>query len=99
MTSVQVNRLRERWWMRGGLIAMALLVVATGLCLFDQDEDGSGGGIVHPDLCLVMLLVTLAGVPLAGLLAAGPAVDLAWAGPYAIALRVPSPPPKLASLR
>jgi hypothetical protein len=85
--------------MRVGLFAMALLTLATGLCLFDQDEDGSGAGIVHPDLCLVMLLVALAVVALAGLLPAGSAVDFALPGPYAIALRVPSPPPKLASLR
>ena len=41
--------------MRGAVIAAALLVLATGFCLFDQDEDGSGGGVTPPDLCLGML--------------------------------------------
>lgn len=99
MMSVQVDRLRERWWVRGAVIAVALLALAAGLCLFDQDEGGSSAGGAHTDLCLVMLLVPPALMPLVGLLPAGPVADFLLPARSAVALHVPIPPPKLASLR
>ena len=84
--------------MRGAVIAAALLVLATGFCLFDQDEDGSGGGVTPPDLCLGMLALSLAVTALVGLLAAGWVVSPRFVVARAFALHVPDPPPRPASL-
>jgi hypothetical protein len=99
MTSLRAERLRERWWVRGGVMAIALLTLATGLCLLDQHDGGSGADFTHPDLCLVMLLVPLALMALVGLLPAGAAVPVPLPAPYAITLLVPVPPPKRVSPR
>ena len=84
--------------MRGAVIAVALLALATGFCLFDQDEDGTAGHVTPPDLCLGMLAASLAIMPLVGLLAAGWAASLPFQAAYAAAICVPDPPPKPASL-
>lgn len=91
-------RLRERWWVRGAVIAVALLTLATGFCLFDQDEDGAAGHVAPPDHCPGMLVASLESMPLVGLLAAGWAVSLPFRAAYAVAIYVPDPPPKPASL-
>jgi hypothetical protein len=98
MMSLRVGRLRDRWWVQGAVITAALLVLATGLCLFDQDEDRSGGRVPPPDLCLGMLALSLAVMPLAGLLAAGWTVSPPFATAHAVALHVPDPPPRPAPL-
>ena len=98
MMTLRVARLRDRWWVRGAVIAGALLVLATGFCLFDQDEEGSSGRVMPPDLCLVMLALSLAIMPLAGLLAAGWTVSFSFAAAYAVALNIPDPPPRPAPL-
>ena len=94
MISLRVGRLREAWWVRGATIAVALLALATGFCVFDQDDDGAGGHVAPPDLCLGMLAVSLAVLPLAPLLAVGWAVDHPVAVTYAVALHIPDPPPR-----
>ena len=96
MAFLRVGRLRNRWWVRGAVIAVALLVLATGLCLFDQDDHGADGRVL--DLCLGIVAISLAIAPFAGLLAAGWAVNVPVAAPYAIALHVPDPPPRPAFL-
>lgn len=98
MIFLRVGRLREAWWVQGATIAVALLALATGLCLFDQDEGGAGGHVTPLDLCLGMLAVSLAVMPLARLLAVGWVVNLPVAAPYAVALHIPDPPPKPVSL-
>ena len=65
---------------------------------FDQDEDGSGGGVTPPDLCLGMLALSLAVTALVGLLAAGWVVSPRFVVARAFALHVPDPPPRPASL-
>lgn len=97
MMSRGVGRLRERWWVRAAVIAAALLALATGFCLFDQDEDGAAGHVGPPDLCLGMLVAALAIMPLIGLLATGWAVSLPIPAAYGVAIHVPDPPPKPAS--
>jgi hypothetical protein len=87
MVSFRVGRLRGAWWLRGVTIAVAVLALATGLCLFDQDEE-------ELDLCLGMLAVSLAVMPFTGLLPVGWAVGLSVATPGAVAVRVPDPPPR-----
>jgi hypothetical protein len=94
MRSLRVGQLREAWWLPGATIAVALLALATGFCLFDLDGDGAGGQVAPPDLCLGMLAVSLAVVPLARLLAAGWAVNLLVAAPCPVALHIPDPPPR-----
>jgi hypothetical protein len=79
-------------------MAVTLLMLATGLCLFDQDEYGGAGHVTPPDLCLVVLAASLAMMSLAGLLAVGWASSLSFAAACAAALHVPDPPPKLPSL-
>jgi hypothetical protein len=98
MVTLRVARLRDRWWVRGVVIAAALLVLATGFCLFDQDEHGSGGRVTPPDLCLGMLALSLAVMPLVKSLAAGWAVSPRFVLARAFALHVPDPPPRPASL-
>jgi hypothetical protein len=76
------------------VIAVALLALATSFCLFDRDEDGGGGHVTALDLCLGMLAVSLAILPLAGLLPVGWAVGSPFIAAYAVALHVPDPPPR-----
>lgn len=94
MISLRIGRLREAWWVRGATIAVALLALATGLCLFDQDEDGAAGHVTPPDLCYGTLAVSLAVMPLARLLAVGWTVNLRVAAAYAVTPRVADPPPR-----
>jgi hypothetical protein len=85
---------RKSTWVQGAVIALALLVLATGLCLFDQDVDGAAGHVTSPDLCLGMLAGGLAVAPLVALLAVGWALNLTVAAPLAVALHTPDPPPR-----
>jgi hypothetical protein len=92
------EQLRTVWWARGLVLATALLVLASGFCLFDQDHDGTTGRVTPPDLCLGMLAVALAGTPLVRPLAVGWTVNVPAAAPPTETLHIPDPPPKLASL-
>jgi hypothetical protein len=90
--------LRKVWWVRGLAMATALLALATGFCLFDQDHDGTTGHVTPPDLCLGMLAVSLGIMPLVLPLAVGWAVNVAAPAPHSVTLHIPDPPPKPASL-
>ena len=83
----------KNWWGRSAIAGAALLVLATGLCLFD------GGGGHHDDemsrdLCLGMIVASLVFALLAGPLVGG------WIRPeplqlvYAVSPHLPDPPPK-----
>jgi hypothetical protein len=97
MRIMRGEQLRTVWWVRGLVITTALLALATGFCLFDQDHDGTAGHVTPPDLCLGMLAV-LTIMPLVRPLAVGWAVSLPVAAPHAVTLHIPDPPPKPASL-
>jgi hypothetical protein len=92
------EQLRKVWWVHGLVMATALLALATGFCLFDQDHDGAAGHMAEPDLCLGMLAVSLAVMPLVRPLAVGWTVNLPVAAPHTVTLHIPDPPPKSASL-
>ena len=98
MTSLRVLGLREAWWFPGAAAAVALLALATGLCLFDQDEDGAPDHVMPPDLCLGLLAASLAVMLLTGLLPAGWAVVLPFAALYEVPLYSSDPPPRPDSL-
>ena len=85
--------LRRADWEQGGALLVALLILAAGFCVFD------GGGHGHDDdaardLCLGMIVASLA-VPLL----AGPRVS-GWVPveprtvTYAVSPHLPDPPPK-----
>lgn len=72
------------------LIAMVLLTLGVGLCLFDGDEGGNG---LCVDLCLGLAMFSIASVVLViGLIHLLP-IDLP-AIAYATSLRRLDPPPK-----
>jgi hypothetical protein len=98
MSTLRGEQLRTVWWVRGLVIATALLVLATGFCLFDEDHDGTADHVTPPDLCLGMLAVSLAIMPLVRPLAVGWAVNLVVPAPHTVTLHIPDPPPKPASL-
>lgn len=55
-------RLRPMTWTRQAMtVALAVLVVAIGLCLFDGDASGADGGL-YPDFCTGGALVSAAPV-------------------------------------
>ena len=80
------------------VIAVTLLTLAAGFCLFDQDARDGAGHLV-PDLCLGMLTVSLAVAPIARLLAVGWAVVPPVALAYVVARHIPDPPPRPALSR
>ena len=90
------------WWWRGAVVATTFLMLAVALCLFDSDRDGLDDNRMDlcngTDLCNVTLAVSVDVVylvrpMLAGLPSSDPIPSL-----QAVALRVPDPPPRLASL-
>jgi hypothetical protein len=86
-----ISALRSRELKVLGLI-LAALVLAVGFCLFDGDSDG----YEHPgfDLCLGMLVTSLAVTLVSRLPLAGSASAERLASVLEFSLRVPSPPPK-----
>jgi len=75
------------------VMAVVLLTVATGFCLFDQDDHGTAGHLV-PDLCLGMLAVSVAVMPLARVFAVGWSVNSPAVAAYVVARHIPDPPPR-----
>jgi len=71
-----------------------LLILAAGLCCFDQGQSGMDDHGIPMDLCFLMLLVPAVILPLAGLVPRGFAVALARPAFAAVPLAVPKPPPR-----
>lgn len=80
------------------VIAIVLLTVAAGFCLFDQDDHGAAGHQV-PDLCLGMLAASVTVLPFVGLLAVGWTVNPPAVAAYVVGRHVPEPPPRSALFR
>jgi hypothetical protein len=76
------------------VIAVALLALATGFCLFDQHDDHNAGHAAALDLCLSMLAVSLAAIPSVRFSITGSTVNVAVATAYIVARRIPDPPPR-----
>jgi hypothetical protein len=83
---------------RAAIAALILVILAAGLCYFDQDQDGLDDHAMLQDLCLLALLVPIVILPLSGLLAHGFAVDLKLPVLPAVLIPVPSPPPRRSRL-
>lgn len=97
MTSRGAGPLREAPWLRGVALVVAVLALATGFCLFDRDHDaGTSDHAAPPDLCFSMLVAAVVVLSLVGLAPTGRATDVLFTPPYAVALHIPDPPPKLA---
>lgn len=82
------------WWGRAAIVALALLILAAGLCCLDQGQSGMDDHGILMDLCLLLLLVPVIILPLTGLVPRGIVVNLARQAFTAVALAVPKPPPR-----
>jgi hypothetical protein len=80
------------------VIAVVLLTVAAGFCLFDQDDQGAAGHAVS-DLCLGMLAASVTVLPFVRLLAVGWTVNPPAVAAYVVARHIPDPPPRPALFR
>jgi len=87
------------WWGWAALAALALIILATGLCCFDEDQSGMDDHGILMDLCFLLLLVPAVILPLAGLIPRGFAVALARPAFATVLLAVPEPPPRRRRLR
>ena len=99
MRAIPGHRSREAWWVASAVVAAVLLILATGCCVFDRDDDATAGHVAPPDLCLGMLAVSLAVMSLARLPVVGWAIGPAVAAPYVVPRHLPDPPPKSALFR
>jgi hypothetical protein len=79
---------------RVAIAALALLILAAGLCLLDHDQDGAGGHSIPRDLCLVALLVSPVILLATALLPGGLVVSLGPSGRVTAPIRVPEPIPR-----
>lgn len=77
-------------------IAAVLLVLATGLCLFDGDGDDHDGSL-RPDLCTGMMAMAPGTALVIGPLVLG--LLTFWLAPFAVSrpLHVLDPPPRFTS--
>lgn len=86
------------WWGRTALSVLVLVILAAGLCCFDQDQSAMDDHGMPLDLCFLMFVIPAVILLLAGLLPRGFVVSL---GPPALAvvpLAVPKPPPRFIGL-
>lgn len=90
----------SRWWGRVAIVALALLILTAGFCLFDlhQGHDCADDHVNSMDLCFLVLVVPAIAPLLAGLLRHGLATSIAGPAPVAVVLPVPYPPPRRARL-
>jgi hypothetical protein len=91
---VRQRDLLKGGWGRGAIAALALLILAAGLCCLDQDQNGMDDHAIPMDLCLLLLLVPAAILLLAGFVPREFAVALAGPAFAAVPLAVPEPPPR-----
>ena len=87
------NRLRiaQSWQGRGMVLAMALVTVAIGFCVFDAHHHDQG---CSPDLCLSLLSATLGSALLVGPLLEGWAADSPTVPVLSAWTTVLAPPPR-----
>ena len=79
---------------RAAIAALILVILAAGLCYFDQGPDGLDDHAMVQDLCLMALLMPTVILPLSGLRPHGVAVDLTLPVLPAVLIPVPNPPPR-----
>lgn len=83
---------------RAGIAALALLVLAAGLCAFDRDHDGQDDHLMLHDLCLLALLVPSVALLVVGLLPSELVLGLRQPALVTAPLSVLKPPPRSAHL-
>lgn len=81
-------------WGRTAIAALALVILAAGLCCLDQDQGEMNDHGILMDLCFLTLVVPAMILPLSGLVSRGIVVNLARPAFAAVALAVPKPPPR-----
>lgn len=81
----------DGWAGRALLIALTVLTLALGLCLFDDDEMANGMSV---DPCVGLAIFSVALVVLVVALVYPLSIDLPYTA-YAVLLYRPDPPPKL----
>lgn len=86
--------LLKRWWGRAAVAALALLVLAAGLCCFGQSQNGMDDHAMLMDLCLLALLLPAVLLLLPGNLPHALAVNLGRVALATVPLAVPKPPPR-----
>lgn len=97
-TNMKKRWTNRDWQRRGAILGAVLLVLATGLCLVQAGHATGDDGGMSPDLCVLMLAVSLSVVLLPGPLLSG------WTQPdlrsrLALApVHASDPPPKSLSL-
>ena len=84
------------WRGRAVVSALTLIILAAGLCYFDQDRDGMDDHAMLQDLCFLALQMPPVILLLVGLFHAGFAPDLGVPIFAAVPLPVPKPPPRRA---
>jgi len=89
----QRDRLKG-WWGRVAITALALLILAAGLCCIEQGQSGMDDHGILMYLCFLLLLVPAIILPLVGLVPRGNAVSFARPDFAAVPLAVPKPPPR-----
>lgn len=81
---------------RALVTALILIILAAGLCCFDQDQDGMDDHAMLQDLCFLALQMPPVILLLVGLFHAGLAPDLGVPIFAAVPPPVPKPPPRRA---
>lgn len=84
------------WQGRAVITALTLIILAAGLCCFDQDQNGMDDHAMLQDLCFLALQMPSVILLLVGLFRAGLAPDLGGPIFAAVPLPVPKPPPRRA---
>ena len=88
------RRLRRRTWpWQAAIVALAVLTLAVGLCLFDEDGAGTDDHDISRDLCGGLLASALT-VTLLALTALDPVLVESLRPVSAVSLRRLDPPPK-----
>jgi len=86
--------LLKGWWGWAAIAALALVILAAGLCCIEQGQGGMDDHGMLMELCLLMVLVPAVILPLAGLVPRGVAASIARPAFAAVPLAVPKPPPR-----
>jgi len=92
--SVRQRDLLKGWWGRAAIAALALLILAAGLCCVEQGQGGMDDHAMLLDFCLLLVVVAAIILPLAGLAPRGAALSLPRPAFAAVPLAVPKPPPR-----
>ena len=86
--------LLKGWWGGAAIAALALVILAAGLCCLDLDQNGMDDHAMAMDLCFLLLVVPAVILLLVGVLSPGLTVDLGPPAFAAVPIAVPKPPPR-----